>query len=750
MEIFYLFIVIVLIALAISDLVVGVSNDAVNFVNSAIGSKAGTFRTIMIIAALGVLIGATFSSGMMEVARKGIFNPEHFYFREVMIIFLVVMATDVLLLDLFNTAGLPTSTTVSLVFGLLGGAFAVSTIKIIQAGGTMALYAEYINTGKVIAILSGILLSVAIGFTVAMIVQFFVRLLFTFDYLPKLKYFGSVWGGIATAAIVYFIFIKGAKGASFLTEEVVTTFKQYTWQILLITFLGAMAIFQLLFWIFRINILRIIVFTGTFALAMAFASNDLVNFIGVPLAGLESFQAFKASGSADPGGFTMELLLNPMRAPTLYLLIAGIIMGVTLFVNKKARTVTRTEVSLGRQEEGNELFRSSSLARGIVLIGININKALTFILPGVALRWIDTRFTKVKEAGYTKDKPAFDLVRASVILIVASIIITMGTNLKLPLSTTYITFMVAMGASLADRAWGRESAVYRVNGVITVIGGWFFTGLMAFTVAGVLATIIYYGGLVAVVALVILALFIVYRTHVIHRKKEKEVEKLAAATTSDEPVDASSIHAICEHRIDIFVRQMGGFYERAVAGLVNEKRNQLKKLGKEMKEMQKEEKTQRKMFDRSIRKMDDASVHAGVFLLRVMGQMKEARGYMSQIQALSIDYVDNQHPPFLTDEKTVYIGLASMVKGYFEEVSLSVKAKSGMDLTLLDEQETALHLKMDELKVDLIRHLKHGEISSRKSMAIIDLMTMTTNLIEHTSSILRIQKKFNKKFFREE
>ncbi|MBE0646528.1 MAG: inorganic phosphate transporter [Bacteroidales bacterium] len=745
MEIFYLFIVIVLVVLALSDLVVGVSNDAVNFVNSAIGSKAATFRTVMIIAALGVLVGATFSSGMMEVARKGIFNPEHFAFKEIMIIFLAVMITDVLLLDMFNTAGLPTSTTVSLVFELLGAAFAVSTIKIIQAGATIATYAEYINTGKVFAIISGILLSIAIGFTIAALIQYFVRMVFTFKYEEKIKYFGALWGGIAFSAMVYFLFVKGAKGSSFLTPEVITWFNTNTWLILLASLIGSAVIFQVLFWLFKINILKIIVMAGTFALAMAFAGNDLVNFIGVPLAGLESFQIFQASGSSDPGGFMMEMLRNPVKTPTFFLLIAGTIMVITLFVNKKARSVTSTTINLGRQDEGDESFQSSLLARGMVSMALQMNKAYTFVMPKPVLRAIDTRFQQVHKSKRSKDGPAFDLVRASVILMVSSILITIGTNLKLPLSTTYITFMVAMGASLADRAWGRESAVYRVSGVVTVIGGWFFTALIAFTIAGIMATLIYYGGLVAIIALIGLALFFVYRTHIFHQKKEKEKKEITAIEEQEEMIDTKSIYDNCELRMNTFAMQMADLYQRAISGLVNEKRKQLNKLSKELKEFQKENKAQRKRFDKAVKKLDDSAVEAGVFMIQVLGQMKETHGYMKQLQQLSFDYVENHHPPFLKDEKQDLIRLSEAFKSFLDQAQVMIRGRSLTDLVELDQQKTVVSDLIDKLKIDLIHKLKKAEISTRKSMAVMDLLTLTSNLLDHSYSIVLMQRRFLKK-----
>jgi len=745
MEILYLFIVIVLIILAVSDLIVGVSNDAVNFVNSAVGSKAATFRTIMIIAAIGVLVGTTFSSGMMEVARKGIFNPEHFYFKEIMIIFLAVMITDVMLLDMFNTAGLPTSTTVSLVFELLGAAFAISTVKIILAGDVMATYAQYINSTKVIAIISGILLSIAIGFTLAAIIQYFVRILFTFKYREKVKYFGALWGGIAFSAIVYFLFIKGAKGASFLTPEVITLFKENTVMILLVSFVGSAIIFQLLYWIFKLNILKVVVMAGTFSLAMAFAGNDLVNFIGVPLAGLESYQIFMASGSTDPGGFTMEILRNKVQTPTILLVVAGGIMVATLFINKKSRSVVNTSINLSRQQEGDESFQSSMLARGLVVIALQLNKAYTFIVPKPVLKAINRRFEQVQESKSEKERPAFDMVRASVILIVASVLITIGTNLKLPLSTTYITFMVAMGASLADRAWGRESAVYRVSGVVTVVGGWFFTALIAFTVAGIVAALIYFGGLVAIIALIGLALFFVYKTHLIHKKKVTDEEVVTAIVKDDTIISTTTIYDRCEIRLNAFVSQMATFYERTINGLVNEKRKKLKKLGIEMKEFQKEIKTQRKLFDKTIKKLDDTAIEAEIFHLQIFGQMKEINGYMRQLQHLCFEYVDNSHPPFLPDEKEELIIMSGELTKFFETVQQLIQKRTFDNMDVMDRQYTIVQEHIVNLKIEMIHKLKKTEITTRKSMAIMDLMNMTSIILDHTKGILEMQRKFNKK-----
>ena len=526
---FYVFAVIVLISLAICDLIVGVVNDAVNFLNSSIGSRVASRHVIMIIASLGMLAGVTFSSGMMEVARKGIFHPEFFVLAELMTIFLAVMLTDIILLDVFNTFGLPTSTTVSIVFELLGAAVAVSVIKIYTVGDSFVTLVNYINTGKALAIITGILLSVVIAFFSGAVIQFIARLFFTFDYEQRLRRFGGIWAGLSLAAITYFILIKGAKGASFLTPDTVAWIKTHSGTILL----GGFCFFGLLFHVLamftKINILKPIVLIGTFALAMAFAGNDLVNFIGVPLAGLHAYDI--ASAATEPLRVTMEALQRPIQSNTILLLIAGTIMVVTLWVSRKARTVTETEVSLGRQEEGMERFGSSIVSRNIVRIAHTVFSIFNKVLPISMRQWISQRFDSDAYAcviSASGERPSFDLLRASVNLFVASAVVSFATSLKLPLSTTYVTFMVAMGTSLSDQAWGRESAVYRVTGVLTVIGGWFLTALVAFTVALSFAVAIYYLKLGAVLALLILLTGLVYHSYRVHRRRREEKRDIDA------------------------------------------------------------------------------------------------------------------------------------------------------------------------------------------------------------------------------
>jgi phosphate/sulfate permease len=521
----FLVAVLMLLLFAVLDLIVGVTNDAVNFLNSSIGSRVAPYFVIMIIASLGILAGVTFSGGMMEVARKGIFHPQFFTMPELITIFMAVMLTDILLLDLFNTYGLPTSTTVSIVFELLGAAVAASVIKIMQTdGGAMAL-AEYINTAKAMMIVFGILLSIAVAFFCGALVQFFTRLIFTFDYQARLKRYGAVWGGVAMATITFFILIKGSKGASFMTPEAVSWVKSNSLFIMGFMFVVSAIILQILISFFRINILKPIVLVGTFALAMAFAANDLVNFIGVPLAGLNAYQTAMAAG--DPLTITMTALSKKVQSQTGLLLIAGAIMVITLWLSRKARTVTETEISLGHQNEVTERFESIWLSRTVVRMADSFINAFKNLVPQSLRKSINKRFDPHLDNRVVDhdNKPSFDLVRASVNLMVASAVVSFATSMKLPLSTTYVTFMVAMGTSFSDQAWGRESAVYRVTGVLTVIGGWFMTALIAFAVAFLFANIIHYFKVPGVIGIMLFAGFMIWKNQKRHKGRVKETEE---------------------------------------------------------------------------------------------------------------------------------------------------------------------------------------------------------------------------------
>jgi phosphate/sulfate permease len=583
----YVFAVGILFTVAIIDLMVGVSNDAVNFLNSSVGSRVAPRHTIMIVASLGILAGVTFSSGMMEVARKGIFHPKFFVMPELITIFLAVMITDILLLDLFNTFGLPTSTTVSIVFELLGAAIAVSIVKITQNGQSMIALAEYINTGKALAIISGILLSVAIAFVCGAIAQFATRALFTFDYQKRFRRYGGLWGGLALTMITYFILIKGSKGASFMTPDMVAWIKGHTWQIISAGFVGFSVFFQIIMMATRINILKPIVLAGTFALAMAFAANDLVNFIGVPLAGFHSFTL--ANASADPLTVPMVALQKKIHTNTFFLLTAGVIMVLTLWLSRKARTVTKTEVSLGRQEEGLERFDSSQLSRIIVRMATWLVDTVGNVCPEPLRLWTRRRFTTADVRpvpGFDGSIPEFDLLRASVNLMVASALVAWATSLKLPLSTTYVTFMVAMGTSLADQAWGLESAVYRVTGVLTVIGGWFFTAFSAFTVALTFAFVLMYlNKWAAILLLLTVAGLMIFRNFKIHTLREKAAKELELLDLK-RVTDADFATRTCFEHSGRFLEVVRTNLAICFDGILTQDRKKLKQLRRETSKIQ--------------------------------------------------------------------------------------------------------------------------------------------------------------------
>lgn len=526
MEQVYIVMLVALAILAAIDLMVGVANDAVNFLNSGIGSKAVSYKTLMIVASLGVGLGALFSSGMMEIARSGIFVPAMFTFDDVMIIFLAVMVTDILLLDIFNSLGFPTSTTVSIIFSLLGGAVSLAAYKIITSDGDMGTLASYINTAKASEIVSSILLSVIISFTIGALVMYLSRIVFSFHFEQRVKYFGAFFGGLAITFITYFILFKGIKGSSFMTPEIKELMKENQFYIVLGNFILWTIVSQILI-VLKQNIFKIIIIVGTFALALAFAGNDLVNFIGVPIAALQSHEIYVAGGK-DATMLMGELASTELKANFWLLLLGGGIMVYTLWTSKKAKEVIKTGVDLSRQSEGSEKFDANNLSRIIVRGSIYVGQIFNYIMPKSLEIKIDKQFEQRK---YKKkeEKPAFDMVRASVNLMVASILIAIGTSLKLPLSTTYVTFMVAMGTSFADRAWDRESAVYRVAGVFNVIGGWFVTAFAAFTTTAVLVFLLKIGKVFVFVALMVLVGITLYRSgknYLVKQKEKEEEEKL--------------------------------------------------------------------------------------------------------------------------------------------------------------------------------------------------------------------------------
>ncbi len=508
LDVLYICILAFLFLLAIFDLFVGVSNDAVNFLSSAVGSKAAPFKRVLIVAAIGVFIGAAMSNGMMDIARHGIFQPEQFTFYELMCIFMAVMVTDIILLDIFNSLGMPTSTTVSMVFELLGATFVVSIIK--MASNEALTFSELLNTEKALQVIIGIFLSVAIAFIFGTLVQFITRMIFSFNYRSNLKWKIGIFGGICSTAIIYFLLIKGAKDLTFMTPAVKEWINDNT-AIIILGCLAFFTVFMQLLHALKVNVLKVVVLMGTFALAMAFAGNDLVNFIGVPMSSLSSYQDFSANGAGDEHGFLMSSLNGPANTPIIFLVAAGIIMMISLATSKKAHKVTETSVGLGSQNAGDEMFGSSRIARRLVRWTLSVFNQVNTHTPESVRRWFSSRFNV--DESIMENGAAFDLLRGAVNLVLAGTLIALGTSMKLPLSTTFVTFMVAMGTSLADRAWGRESAVFRITGVISVVGGWFMTAGAAFIGAGIVVAVMYWGGHWVMIALAILSLFFLWHSN---------------------------------------------------------------------------------------------------------------------------------------------------------------------------------------------------------------------------------------------
>jgi len=744
MESIYLTLIVILFILAISDLVVGVSNDAVNFLNAAVGAKAASFKWIMAVAALGILVGATFSSGMMEVARKGIFHPQYFYFSEIIIIFLAVMITDVILLDLFNTFGMPTSTTVSIVFELLGAAVAVSLIKVMNDPNALEV-GQYINSAKALAIISGILLSVVVAFSVGAVIQYISRLIFSFNYEKRLKYFGAIWGGLAISAITYFMLVKGAKGASFMSDEMKNYISSNAWVIIAFSFIGWTIFLQIVTMLSKFNILKFIVFVGTFALAMAFAGNDLVNFIGVPLAGYESYRAFIANPGADPNSFLMTDLVGQIKTPTYFLLIAGIIMVITLWTSKKARSVIKTSVDLGRQEEGEERFGSTLLARTIVRNSNTMHRSLKSMFPEKLINRIDKQFDQTafieKQKSLGTNAPAFDMIRASVTLVVASTLIAFATSLKLPLSTTYVTFMVAMGTSLSDKAWGRESAVYRITGVISVIGGWFFTALSAFVLAFVVAYIIHIGSFAGILVLMAVVVFVVYRTHIIHRRKFEVVPP--AGLSQAEKYSGRKIAIQCTKDVISVLAEINGILDQTVKGLTNDSYKELKKAYRSIQKINKETKDLKDNVSNTINNLEENFIETGHYYVQVLDYLREIAHSITFITKPGFDHVDNNHKPLVESQSKDLLELSREMQKFTEKIRKTIESANFSKINeCIDDQQSLLKL-LDTIRKNQVKRIKANEVGTRNSMLYLNILAESKNLLLQLINLLKAQRDFS-------
>jgi phosphate/sulfate permease len=744
MEQIYVIMLLALGVLAIIDLMVGVSNDAVNFLNSAIGSKAISFKTTMIVASVGVLIGTLFSSGMMEIARSGIFVPSMFSFNDVMIIFLAVMITDILLLDIFNSLGLPTSTTVSIIFELLGAAVCLALYKIYTTDDSIDTLGMYINTKKASTIVYSILLSVLLSFSIGSLVQYISRLIFTFHYEKKLKYFGAIFGGIAITAITFFILIKGLKGVSFISKAQFDWIDEHQFIILGLNFLVFLVLSQVLISYFKVNILRVIILVGTFALALAFAGNDLVNFIGVPIAAFNSYEIFQGSGVSGDSFMMGALANDDIVAPFYFLLLAGVIMVITLWTSKKAKSVIETGVNLSRQGDGIEKFAPNTASRFIVRLGLYIGEGINFFLPKKLQIKIDSRFENtVKPTKKTDDEPAFDMVRASVNLMVASILIAIGTSLKLPLSTTYVTFMVAMGTSFADRAWDRESAVYRIAGVFKVIGGWFFTAIIAFILAFITAYILKIGEVFAFVGLLLLLGIMLYRSSRKHKEKvqsEAEIKSLRKEDigTVKEMITESSA------QISKVFRKTSALYGNLIDNLSLQDLAKLKENKKDQKKLEKEIDELKSNVFYFIKNLDDNSVEASKFYILILGYLQDMVQSIDFITTNSYSHVNNNHKQLkfnqIRDLKTVDEQLQQLLR--LLEDSFKTEDFYKIDLILNDKQ--VLLDTVSELISKQIIRIRTTETSPKNSKLYFALLLETNDLVKSIMNLLELFKEFNK------
>lgn len=720
---FYLIVVVILFVLAVSDLIVGVSNDAVNFLNSSIGSRVASRKVIMIVASIGIFVGATFSSGMMEVARSGVFNPQFFTFSEVMVLFLAVMITDVILLDLFNTFGMPTSTTVSIVFELLGAAVMLAIIKLIATGDSLSSISEFINMGKAMRIITGIFLSIAVAFTTGAIVQYLSRLLFTFNYTNKKKIVGVLWASLALSSLTYFLLLKGVKGASFVSDDFITWVKSNT----ILLFAGSFVVWVGVMYLMtrlRINIFRIVVLFGTFSLAMAFAGNDLVNFIGVPIAGLESFVAWDGTGIL-PDSFNMAFLKQPVRTNSMLLLLAGTVMVLTLWFSKKAQSVTETEVNLSRQSDGQERFSPNGLAQGLVRGANHLSAISQRFIPA---SWAEKARISFMPPEKKDDKASFDLIRASVNLTTASILVAFATSLKLPLSTTYVSFMVAMGSSLADRAWGRESAVYRVAGVIRVISGWFATAAIAFTVAALFALLIFAFKLPAIGVLVVLAFTLIYRTFRYHKKKEKRKQIRENQAREDHVVSLMEVQTSTLSRIVELLKTAEESCSAAFRDLLTENRKSLITSKKKVKELSKQNKEFRGELIRSIQRVEDDNGKGSMLFIQVYDLEQDVIQSVNLIVDVCTKHIENGHHRINEFQQADLESISQNLKYHLAAIQNRFDANEPSETEIVEKQRELENLIRTAIENE-VKSIKSTKYSKRNSQLMLDILLEVEDLL---------------------
>jgi len=737
--------VIFLFVLAIFDLMVGVSNDAVNFLNSAVGAKTASFKVIIIVAAIGVFMGATMSNGMMDIARHGIVLPEHYYMDEVMCIFLAVMITDVILLDIFNSLGLPTSTTVSMVFELLGAAFAMSMVKIANdVTGELSLL-NLLNTEKALSVIIAIFVSVAIAFVFGTVIQFIARLFFSFNYKKGLGWKIGIFGGLAVTAIVYFLLINGVKGLTIMTAERKQWIDDNTLLIVGVCFVSFTVIMQVLHWL-KVNVFKVIVLLGTFALAMAFAGNDLVNFIGVPLAGYDTFMHYTAAGGGDPSSFSVAFLNSSAKTPTLFLVIAGAIMVYALATSRKARNVIKTSVDLSKQESGDEMFGSSRVARSLVRNTVNVFNSVLKVIPAGVRQWVDKRMNSddvILEKG-----AAFDMVRASVSLVLAGALIALGTSLTLPLSTTYVTFMVAMGTSLADRAWGRESAVYRITGVISVIGGWFITAGAAFIAAGVVVLALYYGGIVMAIVLMALVVFLLIKSGKMLKKKTQRsadddlFDKMISAKTKEEVWPLLQQHVKMTE--DTNLQFVADAYGKITNGFIKEDLRELRHASNAIKEAKKMlKKSRRKELICLRRAVDQTAIEKNTWLHLGINSCQQLNYCLRRLCEPCEEHVDNNFESLPQECVKEFVPLRDNVVYMIDRAKEIIDTADYASINEFRVEASKLKASFSELRNKQLDRLRIADTNIAVSYVYLNMIQESEEMISQLRHLLRAVDKFN-------
>lgn len=750
METFYLFLIIFLFVLAVFDLSVGVSNDAVNFMNSAIGSKAASFKVIMVIAAIGIFVGASLSNGMMDIARHGIYQPQHFYFSEIMCILLAVMLTDVVLLDIFNSLGMPTSTTVSLVFELLGGTVAISLIKIANSNGALQL-GDLLNTDKAFTVILAIFLSVAIAFFFGAIVQYISRLIFTFNYKKHMNYFIGLFGGLAATSILYFMLIKGLKESSFMEGDLKTMIYSNTDTIVWGALIFFTLLMQVLHWL-KVNVFKVVILLGTFALALAFAGNDLVNFIGVPLAGYSSYMDLMAQGgTTTTDTFLMESLLEPAKTPWYFLVGSGLVMVIALATSKKAQAVIKTSVDLARQSDGNENFGTSPVARVLVRTCNNASNTILSVVPLRVKDWIDSRFNNNEII--LEDKASFDLVRASVNVVLSGLLIALGTSLKLPLSTTYVAFMVAMGSSLADRAWGRESAVYRITGVLSVIGGWFITAGAAFTICFLVALLIHVGGIAAMAAMVGLAIYMLIRNQILYKKKMKKeamqeevdstISKLRETKDKREALSLFREHSrdeLCD-----VLNFASDTFNRSVHGFMDENLRELRKVMSAIEEKKSYLKQVKRVGTLGVTQLEhDIAIDKGLYYYQGNDFASEIVFSIRRLTEPGKEHVDNHFSPLCEVQKEDFGKMTDEIVSFLNRSSVMIESNDYHRMDDLIAESVDLTAKLTLLKKEELKRIQGQSGSTKVSMVYQNMVQEAQNVVSFTANLLKVSRKFQK------